>query len=118
MNGDCVAGLGAFYKERAGLRIQVRELAHPRHKVVRAADPAGEAILGPQLQDRARQDPGYRRDAAEGPGELAGRGPERQNLRIAHEPSPYLRYSNYRMVMGAISNLSRVLLTRGSAAHG
>src|SRR5262249_47288324 len=84
MHGERVAGLGALDVERAGLRVQVRELADLGHQVVLAADLAGEAVLGEHLQDHRRPDPGHRGRTAERPGVLAGVRPERDDLGVTH----------------------------------
>ena len=73
VHGEGVAGLGALHVERAGLRVDERELDHLGHQVVDAADAAAEAVLGEQLQHRAGRDPGHRRHAAERPDVLARR---------------------------------------------
>src|SRR5262249_6957384 len=81
-------GLGAFYVERAGLRVQVRELADLRHQVVLGADLAGETVLGEQFQDHRWLDPGHRGRAAERPGVLARIRPELDDLGITHSGTP------------------------------
>jgi hypothetical protein len=84
MHRERVARLGAIDVKRPGLRIEVRKFADPRDKVARPADPAREAVLGPQFQDGPRRDPRDGRSSAERLGELPGRRPERQHLRLSH----------------------------------
>src|SRR5215472_8951480 len=84
MHRQRVARFGALDVERAGLRVEERELADLRDQVILAADPAGEAVLRPQLEHRRGPDPRDRGRAAEGPRVLIELGPEREYLRVAH----------------------------------
>src|SRR6266516_4863355 len=70
MDRKRVAGLGALDVERARLGVHEAEVDHARDDVLRAADPAPEGVLGPDLQHGAGPHAGHRLDPAEGPGEL------------------------------------------------
>ena len=84
MHRESVARLGALDVERAGLRVQERELADDRNQVFPAFYPAREAVLGPELKHRPWPDARDRGGAAERPRVLLYLGPERQYLRITH----------------------------------
>ena len=79
-----VPRFGALDVERAGLRVDVRELDDPGDQVVESPDATAEAVLGEQLQHRAGRDAGDRRHAAERPRVLARRRPVRERWSRAH----------------------------------
>src|SRR5207244_8615933 len=65
-----VARLGALDIEGPGLGIDEGVLDRLAGQVLLGADPAGEAILGIEVENVAWLDPGDRVDATEGPGVL------------------------------------------------
>ena len=77
MQREGVAGFGALDVERAGDRVQERELAHLRRQILDRVDPAAEAVLRPGLSTSPGRQVQDRVLATEGVGELVRLGVER-----------------------------------------